>query len=377
MTGTEPAALSCGTCRTRLGVDEASTCRACVADTRAHLAAITAAYRVLPALLDGLGSNAPQPSRGRTAERPLPGGDVLVLLGPGSSAIERLRAYLAGQDPDWDQDDRPADPPSVAYELERWVSDWRRLRREDAAGRSSSRGAGGKAAPPEMHTPCVIWDGRLTREGYGRLDLPAPGGQVYAHRHAYERVHGPIPDDLTTDHLCWNPACVNVDHMELVTRAENIRRASARITHCPQGHPYDDDNTMHYVQPKSGGIGRKCRECHRQWARERRADRRGWTAEESLVYLHRHLTWAARRHPGFPEFATDLTRLRRRVEAAAGLDDRPERAGVPCFGCGGPLERPYGHQGREDDWTCARCRRVYTRSAYLLAVRATLEGVDR
>lgn len=93
-------------------------------------------------------------------------------------------------------------------------------------------------------------------------------------------------------------------------------------------------------------------------------------------YLQVRLTWAATRHPGFAEFAADVTVLRRRLERATGLDDRPERAGVPCFDCRGDLERPYGHNGREDDWTCRRCRRVYDQAAYLLAVRAQLEEVE-
>jgi hypothetical protein len=97
------------------------------------------------------------------------------------------------------------------------------------------------------------------------------------------------------------------------------------------------------------------------------------TVAGAARYLHATLTWAAARHRGFGEFVTDLTALRHRVDTAAGLVDRPERAGVPCFGCGGDLIRPYGHQGREDDWSCRRCHRVYDQASYLLAVRASLE----
>ena len=49
---------------------------------------------------------------------------------------------------------------------------------------------------------------------------------VYAHRHYYERVRGPIPANRQVDHLCRVRACVNPDHLELVTARENIRRGS-------------------------------------------------------------------------------------------------------------------------------------------------------
>lgn len=90
-------------------------------------------------------------------------------------------------------------------------------------------------------------------------------------------------------------------------------------------------------------------------------------------YLRARLPWAASRHPGFPGFALDVHRLRSRLESATGLAEHPERAGIPCFDCGGDLERRYTDSGRDDDWTCARCRRVYDQAAYLLAVRASLE----
>jgi len=50
------------------------------------------------------------------------------------------------------------------------------------------------------------------------------GQRVYAHRAFYERYRGPIPDGLHLDHLCRNPPCVNPDHLEPVSNAENLRR---------------------------------------------------------------------------------------------------------------------------------------------------------
>lgn len=68
-------------------------------------------------------------------------------------------------------------------------------------------------------TPCLIWPGSVNHAGYGRCW----GGQ--AHRVAYERVYGPIAEGLELDHLCRQRDCVNPDHCEPVTHAENTRRA--------------------------------------------------------------------------------------------------------------------------------------------------------
>lgn len=75
---------------------------------------------------------------------------------------------------------------------------------------------------------CFNWTGGQDGRGYGQFRV---GKKLWAsHRFAWVLAYGHIPDDLTIDHLCRNPLCQNVSHMELVSTAENTRRGHIGIT---------------------------------------------------------------------------------------------------------------------------------------------------
>lgn len=109
---------------------------------------------------------------------------------------------------------------------------------------------------------CWLWKGYVAPNGYGRFyAVVSPKKRQSAHRWLYEFVYGALPTNVQLDHLCRVRSCVNLDHLEPVTAAENIRRGETGKwqrdkTHCPQGHEYTDANTI-----RDGRGHRKCRTC--------------------------------------------------------------------------------------------------------------------
>lgn len=117
-----------------------------------------------------------------------------------------------------------------------------------------------------MRESCWPWEGAKNAKGYGRVYVA--GRRWYAHRMTYTAFVGPIPVGLELDHLCRNPSCVNPDHLEPVTHAENgARGIKATKPRCVSGHRFSFENT-HWRRDGR----RRCRACDAARQRKKRAD---------------------------------------------------------------------------------------------------------
>jgi hypothetical protein len=138
---------------------------------------------------------------------------------------------------------------------------------------------------------CWEWTGALTGPnrtstgGYGKSFVGQRNAGTYrdvlVHRFVYEALVGPIPPGLDLDHLCRNRKCANPEHLEPVTRGENIRRGlTGTVPAWNRHHPRPNrvKKFCKYGHDKSDAIiyksgSRGCRTCRRIYdeSRKRRA----------------------------------------------------------------------------------------------------------
>lgn len=98
---------------------------------------------------------------------------------------------------------------------------------------------------------CIDGPGERTRLGYVRVWVGRK--RVLAHRLAYEKAKGEIPNGLELDHLCRNRWCRNPDHLEPVTHQINCQRAS-------EGRVVSDETR---AKQRAAKLGKKQTEEHR------------------------------------------------------------------------------------------------------------------
>ena len=119
---------------------------------------------------------------------------------------------------------------------------------------------------------CWLWQGSCDGKGYGFFhhgNKSLRPKMIRAHRWSYEHFVGPIPNDLTLDHKCRIPKCVNPAHLRPMTAVENVMigfgapAKNKRKKQCKYGHLFEENNII-----KRLNGGRECLECSRRIKRE-------------------------------------------------------------------------------------------------------------
>lgn len=78
---------------------------------------------------------------------------------------------------------------------------------------------------------CWEWTGTKRPQGYGAFAIK--GRLHYAHRVAWEFTRGRIPEGKVIDHICFNRACVNPEHLRVTTSKRNAEYRTRGKTPIP------------------------------------------------------------------------------------------------------------------------------------------------
>ena len=118
---------------------------------------------------------------------------------------------------------------------------------------------------------CAVWTGASKSNGYGVVTYK--NTQTTVHRVMYLLTRGGIDPHRDVHHTCRNRACINPEHLALVTHKENLRLDKEARATCRNGHPWDDSNTYTTQVKYKGGVRyqRYCRACRAAHQRTRRA----------------------------------------------------------------------------------------------------------
>lgn len=112
-----------------------------------------------------------------------------------------------------------------------------------------------------------------------RFQRPGLRKMAWVHREVLKAFTGPAPEgqearhlnDVKSDNrlinLAWGTRTENMDDL-----VRNGKHFQASKTHCPQGHPYDEENTRR-EERSPGRYARECRACSRDYYHRKKRER--------------------------------------------------------------------------------------------------------
>jgi hypothetical protein len=139
--------------------------------------------------------------------------DVLGATGYTHQGIRQLLRAI-GLKPEWKR--KTPKPRSKAEKYAQWREKWT-ARIESCKSDGCWKWDGATYAPNRKY-PHSRYSTISTRCDEIKFDS--------AHRLSYFLFKGEIPDGMTVDHICYNPLCVNPDHLRVCTLSENAANKS-------------------------------------------------------------------------------------------------------------------------------------------------------
>lgn len=119
-------------------------------------------------------------------------------------------------------------------------------------------------------SPCHVWIHTKDDDGYAQMNVE--GVKRHLARWLLQRSGVSIPSGMVIDHICRNRACINIEHLEVVSIKENTLRGSsfsaqnAMRIRCERGH----NNWRVWFQKKDGKKRRLCRDCQENYPSNRK-----------------------------------------------------------------------------------------------------------
>lgn len=74
---------------------------------------------------------------------------------------------------------------------------------------------------PVTETGCFLWLSGASKAGYGNVRYK--GKMINAHRVVWMHYNHDVSPNISIRHKCDNPLCININHLEAGTHADNMR----------------------------------------------------------------------------------------------------------------------------------------------------------
>ena len=118
---------------------------------------------------------------------------------------------------------------------------------------------------------CLVWQGATSGWGYPVANIAGRGTYTYLHKYVYENLVGEVPLGYVVDHICGNPLCLNVEHLQILTKQGNYIKDRQSWAEDLKGKVFGNWKVIKKVENKGIHAGWLCENLKTGELRERAA----------------------------------------------------------------------------------------------------------